>query len=443
MSGEPEAPEPPMRRLGLSIMGSVLMAAIVFAIVGVIGLLNPGGKLPGENTLVIERETGAKFLFLQGRLHPVLNFTSARLILADPNPPTQSLSSRSLIDLPRGRPVGIPNAPDTLPAKSALLGLPWGVCSAPRAAGSTEIATQVLVGGFPGGGAPLGERGVLVSAGTGNLFVIWRDQRLRVRNNTVLAALEWASVPAVPVGEAFLNAVPPGPDLAAATLTGSGVPWARGVAGRPAIVGDIYRAGRQHYVLHQGGLTPIGETMARLMLAGGRPIAEITAAEAGAVLSQTAIQPAGFPDAIPDLVRQPRPVMACAAYLGPKITVDLYERAPDAFTLGPERSAVTGADGVVTADLVSLPGGRAAVAKALQDNGSGLVYLVTDQGVKHPVPREKSDQILASLGYQGAAPVAVPASILALIPTAAALDPEAATRFAPIPTVSPSRVPQG
>jgi type VII secretion protein EccB len=449
MFGEPEAPEPPMRRLILAVMGSVLVAALVFAVMGVIGLLFPGGRNPAENTLVIERETGAKYVFLQGRLHPVLNFTSARLILANANPPTQTMSIRSLLDVPRGRPVGIPNAPDTLPERSALLGLPWAVCSAPRSQGSLDAATHVFVGGVPAGGSPLGARGLLVSTGPDQLFLVWQEHRLRVRGNTVLTALEWSSVAPVTVGEAFLNAVLPGPDLAPLVVTGAGRPFGRTIAGRAATVGDVYRSGQQFYILHAEGLSPVGQTMSRLLLAGGRPVAEISAQEAGASLSQLKIEPQGFPDAAPELVRAPRPSMACAGYLGaasgstPNIAVQAYERVADSFSLPAEQAALPGTDGVVTADRVNLPGGHAAVVKALQDNASGLVYVVTDQGLKYPLPLDKSGPVLTSLGYGGFSPVVVPASILALIPTAAALDPDSATRFAPVPTVSPSRPPSG
>lgn len=449
MIGEPEAPEPPMRRLVLSVLGSVLVAAIVFAGVGVYGLLFPGGRNPAENTLVIERETGAKYVYLQGRLHPVLNLTSARLILGKADPPTQTISIRSLLNVPRGRPVGIPNAPDSLPARSALLGLPWGVCSAPRSAGSLDAATHVFVGSVPAGGSTLGDRGLLVSAGADRLFLVWQQTRLRVRGNTVLAALEWTSVGPVTVGEAFLNAVLPGPDLTPLAVSGAGQPWTRTIAGRPATVGDVYRAGTQVYLLHNDGLSPVGATMSRLLLAGGRPAIDISAQEAGAALSQVKIEPQGFPDAVPEVVRNPKPTMACAGYLGaasgstPNIAVQTYERVADSFSLPPDQAALAGTDGVVTADRVNLAGGHGAVVRALQGNASGLVYVITDQGLKHPLPLDKTGDILTSLGYGGYPPVVVPASILALIPTAPALDPESATRFAPVPTLSPSRPPNG
>ena len=139
--------------------------------------------------------------------------------------------------------------------------------------------------------------------------------------------------------------------------------------------------------------------------------------------------------------------MACAAYRGPgeraqpQITVETYAQIADGVTVD-EAAPVAGgpgSDGVVTADRVTVPGGHAAVVSTLQDAAAGAIFLVTDQGVKYPLPRDKTDQVLGSLGYGGVRPVPVPASILALVPTAAALDPDVATRFAGMPTVSPVR----
>src|SRR5690606_16172138 len=163
----------------------------------------PGGGKPAENAIIVERETGATYLYLQGRLHPVLNFTSARLILGQADPAVASLSRASLRDLPRGRPVGIANAPETLPDPQALLGPPWSVCTAQRAPDSVELATHVRVGWEPPGGVALHDTaGMLVTDGT-DRYLIWRDHRLLVPDNTVLAALGWAAVRPAPVAAAF------------------------------------------------------------------------------------------------------------------------------------------------------------------------------------------------------------------------------------------------
>ena len=155
LTGEPETNELPMRRFAHAVFGSLMVAVLVFVGVGVYGLLNPAGRRPAENTVILERETGAKYLYLQGLLHPVANWTSARLILAQATPPVQTMSQASLRDVPRGRPVGIPNLPDDLPGKSALLGLPWGVCSAPLSPASVIQDTSVFVGHVPADGTPL------------------------------------------------------------------------------------------------------------------------------------------------------------------------------------------------------------------------------------------------------------------------------------------------
>jgi type VII secretion protein EccB len=376
----------------------------------------------------------------------VLNYTSARLILGQANPPVRTMSANSLMNVPRGRPVGIPNAPDTLPGRKSLLRLPWSVCSAPRSPTSVQIATHVFAGAIPPGGTGLGERGLLVNAAGAGIFLLWQNHRLLVRGNTTVTALEWAAVQPVAVGEAFLNSVPAGPDLVAVTAPGAGNPAPRQVDGSSATIGQLFRAGSQHYVMLASGLSPIGEVMSRLLLAAGRPATDISTQEAGRVLTEVRIEPAGFPTAIPQLRLDGRPAMVCAAYRGPgeraqpQITVEAYAQA-DAVTVD-EAAPVAGApgsDGVVTADRVILPGGRAALVSALQETVAGALFLVTDQGLKYPVPRDKADQVLSSLGYGGEAPVAVPASILALVPTAAALDPDVATRFAGMPTVSPVR----
>jgi type VII secretion protein EccB len=434
LMGEPESPELPMRRLALVMFGSLLVAAIIFAGVGIYGLLNPGGAKPAENTLLIERETGAKYLYLKGTLHPVLNYTSARLILGDANPPVRTMSARSLREVPRGLPVGIANAPDTLPEKAALLGLPWSVCSAPRSSTSVDIATHVFAGQAPPGGTGLAQGGLLVSVGQAETFLIWGEHRLRVRDRTVLAALEWTSTVPLKVGEAFLNAMPPGPDLVPLALPGNGQPAQRNVAGKAATVGQVYQAGAQHYVMLSSGLSPVGEVMARLLLAGGNRAVTISAQDAGGALTDVKAEPAGFPGAIPLLRNGSQVVMVCAALrAGGILTAEIFAQA---VTLGDGLAGTIGTDGVVTADRVTMPGGHAAIVSTQQDTGAGNVYLVTDLGVKHPLPRAKVDEVLASLGYGGVRPVAVPAAILSLVPTAAALDPVVAAKFAPVPAAS-------
>jgi type VII secretion protein EccB len=446
--GEPETNERPMRRFGLSVTFGLLLAAVIFAGVGVYGLVRPGGGRPAENALILERESGAKFLYLRGRLHPVLNFTSARLIAGTSTADVRTMSQNSLRDIPRGRPVGIAGLPDDLPASRWLLKLPWSVCSAPRSQTSNVQATYLFVGSAPGGGTGVGDRaGLLVSTADGtDRYLVYRDRRLRIRDNAAVAALGWAGSPVAPVSDGLLNALPAGPDLVAPAVTGSGERGPSEVGGAQTTVGQLFTAGDQYYVMTRTGLSAVGAVTGRLMEAGGTAATATTAAEAGRVLTTDRVEPAGFPTEIPDLRQDgPRGPMMCALYEGAPaadqpVAVQTYTAVSDQAQVVPEVAppAQVGADGVRTADRVVLPGGRASVVRLLPPPGAatGTTYLITDQGFKYPMPIDKADAVKQSLGYGSVTPVSIPAALLALVPTGPALDPEAAALFIPPPAAT-------
>ncbi|MER6595801.1 type VII secretion protein EccB, partial [Micromonospora purpureochromogenes] len=213
LSGDPETTNLPMRRLGMAVIGSVLTAAIVLGGAGAYGQFT-GNTAPLEaNTLVIERETGATYVFADGVLHPTLNYASARLILNEADPPTRTMSRASIEDRPRGRTVGIVGAPDALPDRKSLIGLPWSVCDVPDPGDSRRSTTRVVIDRPLTGGTPLADRAVLVR-GDGQRFLLTGGSRLQiVGGDPALAALRMANATALDVGAQLLNAVPAGPAL--------------------------------------------------------------------------------------------------------------------------------------------------------------------------------------------------------------------------------------
>ncbi|WP_158716390.1 type VII secretion protein EccB [Blastococcus sp. Marseille-P5729] len=78
-----------------------------------------------EDGAVVLTEHGELYLVEDGIAHPLPNVTSARL-LADQ---VRSVPGAAIEGLPRGRPLGIPGAPSSLPAPSALLDGSWQLCS--------------------------------------------------------------------------------------------------------------------------------------------------------------------------------------------------------------------------------------------------------------------------------------------------------------------------
>jgi hypothetical protein len=107
--------------------------------------------------------------------------------------------------------------------------------------------------------------------------------------------------------------------------------------------------------------------------------------------------------------------------------------AAGVLTLDPDLTAagravpVGGADpaGAALADRIVVPPGHGALVAAVASPSApdGALCLVTDLGRRYPLP---GPEVAALLGYRDAAPVRVPAELVALLPAGPVLDPAAA-----------------
>ena len=71
------------------------------------------------SAVIVERESGARYVYRDEKLHLVLNYASALLIIGAAQPKTVLVSRRSIEGVPRGSTLGIAEAPDSLPAAGA------------------------------------------------------------------------------------------------------------------------------------------------------------------------------------------------------------------------------------------------------------------------------------------------------------------------------------
>ncbi|MFG2105718.1 type VII secretion protein EccB [Micromonospora chersina] len=435
LSGDPETNDLPMRRLGMAVFGSVIAAAVVLGGAGAYGQFTSNSAPLEPNTLVIERETGATFVFGDDKvLHPTLNYASARLILNDAGASPRTMSQASIKDRPRGRAVGIVGAPDDLPDRKSLVGLPWSVCDVPDPNDPQRSTTRLVIDRPLPGGTPLTDRAVLVKVNDAR-YLLTGGSRLRVvGDEQALVALKMAGAATLTVGQQLLNAVPVGPALRKPTIDGDGGP--RGTVGdRPARVGQVYRAAGQYYVLAKQGLVAIGEVTALLLLGGGGQVTDITPDQAGQLLTDQRLEAEGLPVRLPTLheVRAGRTVL-CATYRSgpagqPTTTLEVFDQPPaelTAATAVPARQSAR--DAVRTAESVLLPGGKGVLVQATAGEtgkpaAGATVYLITAQGVRYPLGTASGDA-KSALGYGDVAPLAVPASLLALVPTGPTLERE-------------------
>jgi type VII secretion protein EccB len=470
--GDPETTDQPMRRLGMAIIGSVMVATIALAGIGVYGLLFPGGGKPAAGSIVIERESGSLFVYLNGQLHPVLNIASARLVIGSASPTITTAAASSLRDLPRGVTVGISGAPSELPDKKALVGLPWQACDGPSSTGSLERASSVVAGTVLPGGSDLGDDGILVSS-SGTTYLVWHAHRLAVSGNSVLAALNLTTSQPVKVDDVLINAIPPGPNLQKPTISGAGGKSSKSAGGAQLTIGRVYQVGQTFYVALKDGLAPISKVTAQLLSSNATSIQTLTADAIGTASSGTThFDPDNWPPTVPNIRSvESTTVTTCVSYqrgtddINQRVGVSTYDQLPDLLSANTEGAAsavhINSIDGVQTASRVILAGGHGALVRDLPHPGVNATistYLVTDQGVKYPLGAATQSSGTApssgnqasaqdSLGYAGVTPTPIDSSLLALIPTGPELDSADAGAFpkdaTPSATPGPSKPPVG
>ena len=438
LTGEPETAERPMRRFGMGIFGSAMVAAIVFAAVGIVGFLFPSGARLTEKDIVVERETGATYIFQEGLLYPVRNFISARLAIGEENPKISRVSVKSLRGIPRGPLIGIPDLPDSLPEAKTLITGVWSICSRPPEPGSLNRETDVVVGGPRPNGVPLGDRALVVRRSITDevqYYVVHRGRSLRITDEAMIA-LDMTEKPKIEVTTGLLNALPPGPYLQRPDTPGRGEPGAI-IDGSPGVIGDVYNEAGSgpSYALTNTGLKRIGATMKKILLGAGANEHDVSLAAVTAAKSKDdrPFQEPGFPDGIPAVADGATPEMVCAVTApAPNradsgIEVYVYRSMGDVSRLKRvPGSGTVGAGEVKTAEHVQMIGGEAALVRASaapnDDTPAATTYLVA-QGYKYPLV---SAEVKVALGYGNVQPVPVPTFMLAQLPTGNVLDPSVA-----------------
>jgi type VII secretion protein EccB len=430
---DPDPHRSPLRRAGTTALISLVIAALAVGGAAVYGLLTGQSnvQLKNESVVFLEKGSGARYVYLQsdGKLHPVLNYTSGLLIANAQAPKLVSTSRERLASMPLGDPLGIPDAPDSLPVKKDLLTGDWTVCSARPAAGtSTADALSTLIVGAPVRGgtvaaAPGASKGVLVRDPSERTFLLFGNRRFQIPNSltaATLRALGWNAQQPWPVAAAFTNSLPLGPDLRAPRIEDKG--RSSGVDDLP--IGQLLTDGQQWSVAVADGAAALTDVQARLLLA-----------QRDAYPPRT-LDPTAF-NALP-----PSPVRFSTGDGPPATVPELLEPAerlcmtvPVNKDTGaglrvdaeaPTGAAITGESvvpGGVQADFVHVARGKGAlVVAAASPNapaGSGTVSIVTDTARRYPIA---SRELLGRLGYGSTTPRQVPAQLIALLPQGPSLD---------------------
>lgn len=168
VSGAPGGREVEPARPARTIVGGLALAVLLVAGAAIAGVFAPRDAADWKNPgLVVSKETGAAYVILEASDHPVLrpviNITSARLILDQEAEPT--LVSQGTIDQQViGEDIGILGAPASLPTPGLLIDSGWTACTRDRGGVRVAVAAEPQV-------TPVPTSGFLVKSG-GAYYVV-------------------------------------------------------------------------------------------------------------------------------------------------------------------------------------------------------------------------------------------------------------------------------
>ena len=453
---DPDPHRSPLRRAGSAALISLVVASLAVGGAAVYGLLKGRSSVEPRNEAVVflEKGSGARYVYLKSddRMHPVLNYSSALLITNGSEPKMVEASSQSLAKVPLGDPLGIPDAPDSLPAaKGGLVDRIWTVCSrTPSDSGSGTPAQSLLVVGrrltdgtvlpVPRADTPAADlRGLLVADPSGRTYLVHNNKRFLIpadRLQRTQNFLGWTQQP-LPVAAAWINAVPMGPNLEPPAIEDYGDPSPTiddfEVGQLLRVKGDVSGTDKWGVVLRDG-VADITDVQARLLQVDpeaydSRDIdlnvySSLPRSRTRLIGNAAA---AGLPPAVPVLLNGPEQV--CLTYDGTDDKGALTIRIGPTAPAGSPVDGAAAVPGGVQADLVHVPRGKGALVVATASPtapaGTGTVSIVTDTGRQYPVA---SREVLPRLGYAGVNPAPIPGQLVSLLPQGPALDPVRARR---------------
>jgi ESX secretion system ATPase EccB len=413
VTGSPGPGDAPFRRSALGVIVGVIISALLCGGFVVYGLIAPVPvSFRQQGAIIVDKQTGTRFIYLNGALHPTANYASA-LLLVGQNATVQMVAHASLAGVPVGDTIGIAGAPQTLPA--TLLPGAWAECLTQASRPGNGVVLDLAPGQHVTG-STAGQL-VLVAGPTGTQYVLWDNMKYLVPKRNALVAFGLGNQTPMSAPSSWLDAIPSGPALAPPTIAGMGEEGPS-VAGQPMRIGTVFEVSAagadQYYVLLMGGLAPLGRTAAALLTVSGvGPVQHVSPA---IVASAPASPNRSLLDSLPDLLSgtayQPKGTALCLRQTSPG-------RASGTMVITDEAAAAT------TGVIVPSDTGMLVQPPARKSNflaPTPPTYLITDQGIKYALA---NGGVMAAFGYSGITPHTMPVSVLGLIPSGPTLSTSA------------------
>jgi len=417
VSGAPGGREVEPARPGRMIVGGIALAILLVAGAAIAGALSDRAEVDWDKPGLVADDRGALYVILDEdsvpglpRVRPVINVTSAQLILGA-GVEARKVPDEEIAGERKGPPIGILDAPATVPAADQLVESGWTSCTGSALGMQTTVEASPRLTAAPTTGF------VVKSASDGQAYLIAEAEvpglprrayryALDAGNDGLYSDLRISPNDRITVPDAWLELFPPGAPLDA---EGLGIPdWgkpARLLGYGDARVGDwLERSGTTYAVTRAGlvELSPFEAAVLRNTSLGARLPAQVS--EAGGARFDIVPPADGAGEFWPEQVLSgslPATEQVCAQL----VTAEGQEPAVRLAT-APEGAA--SAEEVAEGDReVTVESGRGAVIRSADwiTREGGTLHLVDDRGYSYPVAGAGD---LALLGYERVPAVVVP-----------------------------------
>lgn len=417
-SGAPGGREVESPRHGRVLVGGAVLAALVLVVAVVMGIFKPTVADDwNQSGLVIGKENGARYFADDGDLYPVVNTTSARLIVsADSEFPINYVPVDAIEAEVPGPMIGIVGAPDTLPAENRLIQENWSACV-------TEPLSDEVHTGVTSKASAVERPGdaLWVTSKAGD-FLIAGEHRYELpkkQASQIAIGVGVGSDEPREVSLDWINLFEKGDALKPFTVDGAGKPSkASGLPSEAKQVGTVLALGDESYVVLKNGVAQLSDVAAVLfkLSPSFQKEVEIDSAPASRVVD--APFPASWPK---DRLSAYNDDTACAL---------LTPSDDDKSTLMPHLAAPVdpvGADEVEEQPTVTVETGHGALVQVQDVSSGGTRYLIDATGTRYPLASaSKWSDLPARLGYAHTKPALIPESWVDLFDLGPELDPEQA-----------------
>lgn len=416
VSGSPGGREVEPHRPMKAVIGGLALTVVLVLGSMAFGWLK--GSLPqdwGDNKLVIAKTSGARYISIKETLHPVLNTTSARLLIPADAFEVITVADDKLARQKRGATIGILGAPDSLTPPDALTNSGWVSCLGAEGGVATAVGASARSTAAAAGAS-------VVSTG-GQTFVIAGGMRYPVAAadlSAVMLALGLDGRPPRTAPAVWTNLFALGPPLEPLRIAAFGKP-APGLppgatVGSVLAVANTGQEARRYLVNAAGELEPLPDLAHALFRIGSGSTTQdlpVTPAQVTQLtVSPQEVAPPAWPTALPAPVAE-APCATLTASRGSQPKVELSTSA----SVTPEAGVTKATVDLGTGALV-----RAVGAGSLD---AGPLLAIDQSGTSYAIDASTPD-LLQRLGYQAEDVAPVPQAWAELFRTGPELSVDAA-----------------